>query len=499
MNVGIYIVISLLLYVSLLNYKMVIYLLNQNIFAIAEKRNIYNFFEYYLHTFLEYGFVTLYILVSFLPSKNVYTKRSQVNYIFAKILLIYFLFFLFHFLFNIRNNFPLNLFYLVITSFHLSEFFLSFTHNKNNYNYYNFLVNPNYGYAYFFILTLVEYYAKIFLFVVLHTYERYINKGVLYKLLIVNNFFLNSYQDSYGICTYSYTNQTQINNLSIFSAHDLYGQKIVKSPAKVKCKKYILDAFLSKRKLLKESAFLYPLPRPVSEGKNSYNNTQTYSDNNDNELFKLKTQQREEGHTANVHVGEAITLSPTQGRCILPDIGEILSHGKYTKVYNLNNSLFMKTIVKYGKIFDKYEIPRCYENVYNYYLFAVLSFLLLSLIGLFLRILGLIHCSRNFSFYVLSSDKLINKYVKRKHNLVKWGLYKYMRHPCYTGWFYYALFLQLLLCNVVCFFLCFVISWTYFYRTIKAEEKCLLECYEEEYRTYKAQTPHIYIPFMKNI
>ncbi|SBS88800.1 protein-S-isoprenylcysteine O-methyltransferase, putative [Plasmodium ovale curtisi] len=352
---------------------------------------------------------------------------------------------------NTKNNFPLNLFYLVITSFHLSEFFLSFTHNKNNYNYYNFLVNPNY----------------------------------------VNNFFLNSYQDSYGICTYSYTNQTQINNLSIFSAHDLYGQKIVKSPAKVKCKKYILDAFLSKRKLLKESAFLYPLPRPVSEGKNSYNNTQTYCDNNDNELFKLKTQQREEGHTANVHVGEAITLSPTQGRCILPDIGEILSHGKYTKVYNLNNSLFMKTIVKYGKIFDKYEIPRCYENVYNYYLFAVLSFLLLSLIGLFLRILGLIHCSRNFSFYVLSSDKLINKYVKRKHNLVKWGLYKYMRHPCYTGWFYYALFLQLLLCNVVCFFLCFVISWTYFYRTIKAEEKCLLECYEEEYRTYKAQTPHI--------
>ncbi|CXJ26031.1 protein-S-isoprenylcysteine O-methyltransferase, putative [Plasmodium berghei] len=511
MNVTIWFLTSLMMYIFFLNYESLIYLMNGNLYQILYKYNIYKYVEYYLHIFLEHGFVCIYVFVAFQPTKNVYKKRSKYNYIFAKILLIYFFFFLFHSIINIKNNFPLNAFYLVIIIFHLSEFFLSFIHNKNNYNYYNFLVNPNYGYVYFFILTLIEYYTKIFLFAILYSCEKWINKRVLHNLLIFNYFFFKNYIENYGICNYTYpdkivltrwTNYSQ-KNIEIYST---FGKNIFlhnnnNKINDIQLTKNLLINKLSPFEKVRNIIFMISLSNKYKIiATNKYGTIlnpiyrKINKKNTEKENYKYEMEKKNNIHSLPINIDD--TILDRYQKCLFTNI----LNKPNKKMYNLTNSFFIKIILKYGDIFEKYDIPRQYNKKYtNYYLFIVLLSLLFSLMGLILRIFGLLHCSKNFCFYVLNADSLINKYIKNKHSLVTWGLYKYMRHPCYTGWFYYSLFLQLSLFNIFGFFLCFIVSWMYFYNTIKREEKFLIECYDEEYRKYKAQTPHIYIPFMKNL
>ncbi|CAD2105562.1 protein-S-isoprenylcysteine O-methyltransferase, putative [Plasmodium vinckei lentum] len=483
MNVVIWFLASLMMYTFFLNYENLIYLVNGNLYQLLYKHNIYKYVEYYLHIFLEHGFVCIYVFVAFLPTKNVYKKRSKYNYIFAKILLIYFFFFLFHFIINIKNNFPLNAFYLIIIIFHLSEFFLSFIHNENNYNYYNFLVNPNYGYVYFFVLTLIEYYTKIFLFVILYLCEKWINKKVLHNLLIFNYFFFKNFIENYGICTYTYPDKI------ILTRWANYPQKNAEIYSTFS--KNLLTNKLSSLEKVRNRLFM-------ATHSSKYNITTLSKYGTTLNPIHRKTNENKNVYSLPINIDDT-TMDKYQKCLFTNKISNILNKPNI-KSYNLANSFFIKIILKYGDIFEKYDIPKYYNKKYtNYYLFIVLLSLLFSIVGLILRIMGLLHCSKNFCFYVLNVDSLINKYIKNKHSLVTWGLYKYMRHPCYTGWFYYSLFLQLSLFNIFGFFLCFIVSWLYFYNTIKLEEKFLIECYDEEYRKYKAQTPHIYIPFMKNL
>ncbi|GAW83743.1 protein-S-isoprenylcysteine O-methyltransferase [Plasmodium gonderi] len=561
MNVSAYILTSLLLYISLLNYKrFVFYFINLHVNKELEKvARVYVSFDHYLHIFLEYGFVCIYILIAFQPNKNVYSKRSKYNYIFAKVLLVYFFFFFFHFLLNIKNNFPLNLFYLIIIIFHLSEFFLSFLHNKNNHNYYNFLVNPNYGYVYFFILTLFEYYAKIFLFPFLHIFEKYINKKIIHKLLLVNYFFLqNHLYNGSHICTYYYINQIKINtNNDLYPLNEILGKPNLFAKWKLQNGNQVSNNFLLKKgklvNLSKKSSFLHLFknrvlikgilgkssflhshrtifpPYVLIEHRNQYiplkrdfqitpfstnedfivsssgsanldtNHERTYAQC----LFTTTTSSRVDITNRSITNRSIINGDIIDRGIIDRDIinGDIINGdiNKTYKSYDLNNSLFQKIVLKYANIFFRYHAIQNVEKIYNYYLLVILLSLLISVLGMLLRVFALIHCSKNFSFYVQNTGCLVYKSIKGKHKLVTSGLYKYMRHPSYTGWFYYALFLQLSLFNIFSFILCFFISWTYFYRTIKMEEKYLLECYGEEYRKYKEQTPNIYIPFMSGI
>lgn len=36
------------------------------------------------------------------------------------------------------------------------------------------------------------------------------------------------------------------------------------------------------------------------------------------------------------------------------------------------------------------------------------------------------------------------------HKLVTWGIYRYLRHPAYLGWFLWSVGTQALLCNLAC-------------------------------------------------
>ncbi|SOV80803.1 protein-S-isoprenylcysteine O-methyltransferase, putative [Plasmodium reichenowi] len=509
MNVKKYMICSFLLYILVLYYEILIFLINKNVYEILEKKNVYKVCNNYIHGFLKYGFVLFYIIVSFLPQRNVYKKRSKLNYIFAKLLLLYFIFFFIHFVINLFNNFPLNLFYLIIISFHLSEFFLSFLHNKENPNYYNFLVNPNSVYVYFFILTLFEYYLKIFFFVFLNVYQKYINnQKILHKVLLINYFFLRNYIQNDKICTYTYTNQILIGTSIKVQKNILPNLNTIQNVYEYdKNSNIIYNSFSSQKYLSKKSPYL--LSRPYNQYKQKekqkyktleYINTWTYTQ------IKQQTnnnQYRNVNKTKDNLIINYDNLN-NEGQCIFnytifTNILEKYTGKKFYKNFDLNNSFPYEIISKHKHVFHTYDLQENYEEKYNHYRFLVLVSLFFCITGMFLRIMGIINCSKSFSFYVLSSYSLEKKYMKGKHNLIKKGIYKYMRHPCYTGWFYYSIFLQLLLSNLFCFTLSFLLSWVYFYRTIKREEKYLLECYNYEYQTYIEQTRSTYIPFMTRI
>ncbi|OQR97341.1 isoprenylcysteine carboxyl methyltransferase [Thraustotheca clavata] len=79
--------------------------------------------------------------------------------------------------------------------------------------------------------------------------------------------------------------------------------------------------------------------------------------------------------------------------------------------------------------------------------------------------------------------------AKRKdHQLITHGLYKYIRHPSYFGWFYWSVGSQVFLCNPLCTIAYTAASWSFFKDRIPYEEEILLDFFPEEYPQYKART-----------
>jgi protein-S-isoprenylcysteine O-methyltransferase len=73
--------------------------------------------------------------------------------------------------------------------------------------------------------------------------------------------------------------------------------------------------------------------------------------------------------------------------------------------------------------------------------------------------------------------------------------YKYLRHPSYVGFFYWAIGTQLLLCNPLQIILFTCATWAFFQRRIPYEEECLRQLFPNEYDAYAAKTA-VGIPFL---
>ena len=99
-------------------------------------------------------------------------------------------------------------------------------------------------------------------------------------------------------------------------------------------------------------------------------------------------------------------------------------------------------------------------------------------------------CGENFSHIIKDSHT-----QNQQHHIVKHGIYAYLRHPSYFGWFYWSLGTQLLLCNPICFIFYTYATWQFFANRIPYEEDTLVEIYGEEYAIY-AQSTLIGIPFI---
>jgi len=131
------------------------------------------------------------------------------------------------------------------------------------------------------------------------------------------------------------------------------------------------------------------------------------------------------------------------------------------------------------------------------------SWLFPSIKGIRLLIfLGFVVCLlgqgiRTLSMYTAGTNfhHLVREEKEKGHKLVTFGIYQYLRHPAYFGWFYWAVGLQLILCNPLSFVLYAFAAWRFFEDRIREEERTLVEFFADDYVRYRAQTP-VGIPFI---
>lgn len=109
--------------------------------------------------------------------------------------------------------------------------------------------------------------------------------------------------------------------------------------------------------------------------------------------------------------------------------------------------------------------------------------------GLLLRVCAMWTAGRHFSH-------LIVVHRSEGHHLVQHGVYRYLRHPAYCGWFWWSVGTQLLLSNPVCAVAYTVAAWRFFHGRIPVEEELLCNMFAGEYEAYRQRT-WVGIPFLE--
>lgn len=94
-----------------------------------------------------------------------------------------------------------------------------------------------------------------------------------------------------------------------------------------------------------------------------------------------------------------------------------------------------------------------------------------------------------------SFNHIIQTYRHDNHKLVTSGIYRYLRHPSYVGFYYWSVGSQLLLGNWLHATAFCVVSWRFFAIRIPYEEESLCKHFPDEYPSYMKET-WIGIPFM---
>ncbi|MCJ1246001.1 hypothetical protein MMC30_003205 [Trapelia coarctata] len=85
---------------------------------------------------------------------------------------------------------------------------------------------------------------------------------------------------------------------------------------------------------------------------------------------------------------------------------------------------------------------------------------------------------------------------KYGHELVTDGMYAWLRHPSYFGFFWWGLGTQVVLGNVICFAGYAVVLWGFFKSRITREEELLIKFFGEDYAAYRERT-RVGIPLIR--
>ena len=101
--------------------------------------------------------------------------------------------------------------------------------------------------------------------------------------------------------------------------------------------------------------------------------------------------------------------------------------------------------------------------------------LCMCLVGLLSRALGMATASSNFSHR-------IEEHKRQEHTLVTHGIYAWLRHPAYFGFFWFSVGTQLLLSNPLCLLLYAGTTFHFFWDRIPYEEHLLLQFFGDDYR-----------------
>jgi protein-S-isoprenylcysteine O-methyltransferase Ste14 len=127
-----------------------------------------------------------------------------------------------------------------------------------------------------------------------------------------------------------------------------------------------------------------------------------------------------------------------------------------------------------------------FGHIYNYHYFLFLAGLVLIILGLIVRWTAIITLRRYFT---------VNVAIQTDHKIIQSGLYKYIRHPSYSGMLLSFLGLGISLSNWVS--LCIILFPIIFAVTkrIQIEEQALRESFGKEYPDYSNSTRKL-IPWL---
>ncbi|GER51434.1 protein-s isoprenylcysteine O-methyltransferase [Striga asiatica] len=101
--------------------------------------------------------------------------------------------------------------------------------------------------------------------------------------------------------------------------------------------------------------------------------------------------------------------------------------------------------------------------------------------GEIIRKLAIITAGRSFTH-------LIRRHHEAHHVLVTHGVYKYMRHPSYCGFFIWSVGTQIMLCNPVATVTFAFVVWRFFHMRVPYEEFFLRQFFGSDYEEYARRT-----------
>ena len=111
-------------------------------------------------------------------------------------------------------------------------------------------------------------------------------------------------------------------------------------------------------------------------------------------------------------------------------------------------------------------------------------------VGLTIRCTAVVTAGRAFT-HLISTKRTDG------HKLVTNGIYRYMRHPGYCGWFLWVSGSQLLAGNLICALTFSIVTWKFFNERIEYEESLLVSMFGSEYESYRSRTPWSGVLFIK--
>ncbi|CAK7204626.1 farnesyl cysteine-carboxyl methyltransferase [Sporothrix eucalyptigena] len=135
--------------------------------------------------------------------------------------------------------------------------------------------------------------------------------------------------------------------------------------------------------------------------------------------------------------------------------------------------------------FTRYTLLRSSPNLFSLVPLPLPSRTAVMLVGLFIVALGqLVRTAA-----MVQAGRSFNHTIQRKratsHALVTDGIYAYLRHPSYFGFFWWALGTQLVLGNAVCLVGYTVVLWRFFSMRIRHEETLLVRFFGDDYVQYQ--------------
>ncbi|CCC67768.1 hypothetical protein NCAS_0A12100 [Naumovozyma castellii] len=115
--------------------------------------------------------------------------------------------------------------------------------------------------------------------------------------------------------------------------------------------------------------------------------------------------------------------------------------------------------------------------------------IMLIIIGQLTRSIAMCTAGKSFSHFIKTEKET-------DHVLVKDGIYAYLRHPSYFGFYWWAVGTQLLLLNPISTVVFLYVLWAFFRKRINIEERYLISFFGKDYVQYKKEVS-TRIPFIE--